>query len=287
MTIGSVVRWVQGHRGEDLVDDEGSSSSPFRGVNIWERVLPFAVVAVAAEASLLLPPGPQSMIATWISLVLLLAAASAFLLPWDRLPRQLSVLVPLAYTGSVLALVLATRSAVSGLGVVLLVPVVWTALFHRPWESVCVVFGVIAAEVVTSYVPIEETATVVARRVFFWMAISIMISVAIHGLRSRSRRAQREVISLREREAVELDRDRIAARVRESTIRRVTSASLNIAGFAGRSTSIDGEKRIRAALGELDQVIVDLRNAVFDTPGVSAAAGDGPHPSEVEATSHS
>jgi len=72
-----------------------------------------------------------------ISVGLLAATAAAFLLPWPRLPGWLTVLVPLAYTGSVLALLLAAGPT-SGVGVVLLVPLVWTALFHRTWESGCV-----------------------------------------------------------------------------------------------------------------------------------------------------
>ena len=34
--------------------------SPFRGEELWERALPFSVISVLAEASILLPPGPQS-----------------------------------------------------------------------------------------------------------------------------------------------------------------------------------------------------------------------------------
>jgi hypothetical protein len=47
-------------------------------------------------------------LAAWVSVVLLLAVAAAVALPWPRLPAWLTVLVPLAYTGSVLALILAT-----------------------------------------------------------------------------------------------------------------------------------------------------------------------------------
>ena len=72
---------------------------PFRGPGLLVRVVPFAVVAVLAEASLALPVGVQSQPAMIVSIVLLLAVAGSFALPWRRLPAWTTVLVPLAYTG--------------------------------------------------------------------------------------------------------------------------------------------------------------------------------------------
>ena len=85
----------------------GISRAPFGGPHLRARALPFAIVAVVAELSLALPGGIQSVPAAVVSLVLLAATGAAFLLPWARLPGWASVLVPLCYTGSVLALVLA------------------------------------------------------------------------------------------------------------------------------------------------------------------------------------
>ena len=106
---------------------------PFRGPGLLARVVPFAVVAVLAEVSLALPgSGVQSTPAMIASIVLLLAVAALFALPWRRLPAWATVLVPLTYTGSVLALILAA-GATAGVGLVILVPLVWTALFHQRW----------------------------------------------------------------------------------------------------------------------------------------------------------
>ena len=88
---------------------------PFSGPGLLARVAPFALVAVAAEASLALPPGTHAWLTVTVSLVLLAATGLAFLLPWNRLPAWASVLVPLAHTGSVLALTLAAGT-VSGVG---------------------------------------------------------------------------------------------------------------------------------------------------------------------------
>jgi hypothetical protein len=48
------------------------------------------------------------------SVVLLAAVAAVFLLPWSRLPGWMPVLVPLAYIGSVLGLILAAGTASGG-----------------------------------------------------------------------------------------------------------------------------------------------------------------------------
>src|ERR1700742_4493079 len=96
---------------------------PFQGPSLWPRVLPFAAVAVLAEASLALPPGPRSPGAVVASVLLLVATAAAFLLPWPRLPHWTPVVVPLLYVGSVLALIMAAGST-SGVGIVILIPLV-------------------------------------------------------------------------------------------------------------------------------------------------------------------
>jgi hypothetical protein len=85
---------------------------------------------VLAEISRVLPPGVQSRAAVIASIAALLAVALSFALPWRRLPGWMTVLVPLACTGWVLALILAAGTT-SGV----LIPLGWTALFHRRRES--------------------------------------------------------------------------------------------------------------------------------------------------------
>lgn len=244
--------------------DDPPVEVPFRRDGLWERALPFAIIAVLAEASLLLPPGPQSATATAISLVLLVGVAGAFFLPWDKLPPWTMVLVPLGYTGSLLALVLAANSTVSGLGLLLLVPIVWTALFHRRWESACVVVAVVAAEIVTALVPVALPDDVVARRAFFWMVLGMVISVGLHDLRRRAHRSQREVTVLHEQQAVQSERDRIAERIRESMMRRIMDATLDLSATASRSTDDEEIVRIETVVQNLDKALVDLRSSVYD-----------------------
>jgi hypothetical protein len=55
---------------------------PYRGRGLVTRVVPFAGIALIAELSLALPPGPTSGWAAAISGVLLAMVAAAFLLAW-------------------------------------------------------------------------------------------------------------------------------------------------------------------------------------------------------------
>jgi signal transduction histidine kinase len=228
-------------------------------------VLPFAVVAVLAEASLALPPGVTSVPATVVSVVLLCATAAAFALPWARLPRWAPVLVPVTYVGSVLALTLAAGTT-SGVAIVVLMPVVWTALFHRRWESGCVGAAVIADVVVFSLVPAVDEAAVIGRRLVFWGALVTLISVATHGLRGRISRGQAEQARLQERlHEVSLmrDRDRIASDLQDRVIQRIFTASLTLQAALGLTGDAELGRRIEGATRELDEATRLVRQSVF------------------------
>jgi signal transduction histidine kinase len=241
------------------------TSIPFQGPALWARVLPFASVAVLAEASLALPPGPQSAAAVLASVLLLLATAAAFLLPWPRLPEWTLVLVPLLYTGSVLALILAAGST-SGIGIVILMPLVWTALFQRRADSACLVVAIVAVEIIVSLVPVAAPAGVVARRAIFWASLGVLLSVATHGLRDRIRRSQDRTAQLQSRLrelTVLADRDRIAADLRDKVIQRIFAAGLTLQSVASQSSEREVRNKIGATVTELDQTVRMLRDAIF------------------------
>lgn len=238
---------------------------PFRGPGLLVRIAPFAAIAVLAEASLALTSGPVPGAAVAVSVVLLLAVAAAFALPWERLPDWLSVLMPLAYTGSVLALILAAGSD-SGVGIVILVPLIWTALFHRRWESACIVVAVVAVEVIISLTPVAVADGVIVRRIILWAALGTVTAVATHELRERSSRARREAARLHD-QLTELklvqDRDRIAADLQDTVIRQVFAVGMNLNSTAVLATQPEVRKRILASAGDLDQVLRLTRDAVF------------------------
>jgi diguanylate cyclase (GGDEF)-like protein len=163
------------------------------------RILPFAAVAALALASLALPPGPTSNADAFGSVGLLLLSAVLLRLPISRTPGLFSVLIPVTYSFSVLLLVLAAGGSTSGIGIIILLPLVWTALYHEPWESAIVVVVIVAVEVITSLTPVVVPLAVIARRVVFWTAIGALISVAAQDLRQRVRvmLASREEAHLR------------------------------------------------------------------------------------------
>ena len=238
---------------------------PFRGRGLAARVLPFAVVAVLAEASLALPPGSTSELAAIVSVVLLAATAAAFALPWARLPGWAPVLVPLCYAGSVLALTIAA-GATSGVAIVALMPVAWTALFHHRWESACVLAATLVSVLVFSLVPVAGPAAVVARRVVFWGALGILISVATHGLRRRIQRSQAESTRLHER-LYELslleDRDRIAGDLQDRVIQRIFTASLSLQAALALTSNPELGRRIEGVTRELDEATRLVRQSIF------------------------
>lgn len=238
---------------------------PFRGPGLLVRAGPFAAIAVLTEASLVLPPGPASTWAAVVSVVLLAAVAAAFWLPWARLPGWMPVLVPLAYTGSVLALILAAGTT-SGVGIVILVPLIWTALFGQLRESACVVAAIVAVEVVISLTPVTVPDAVIARRVILWAALGAVLSVATHGLRDRIRRAREQAArlqeSLREASIIE-DRDRIAAELRDKVIQQIFAAGLTLESTAMRTTDQDLRRRIDKTIDDLDYAVLILRDSVY------------------------
>src|SRR5271156_2467969 len=153
----------------------------------WRRVLPFAIVAGLAVVSIALPPGPSSNAEALGSVGLLLLSALLMASPVSRTPGVFSVLVPVTYAFSVLLLVLAAGGSTSGIGIVILLPLVWTALYHQRWESAVVVVVIVAIEVILSVTPVVSPLAVIARRVVFWTAIGALISFATHDLRARVR----------------------------------------------------------------------------------------------------
>jgi diguanylate cyclase (GGDEF)-like protein len=223
---------VQSHLLEETRElDRG----PFARPGLGSRILPFALVAIIAEASLALPPGPKSAGFTVLSVGLLGFVAIAILLPWQRLPGWMTVVVPVAYMATVFTLILAVGGATSGVGIVVLIPLMWTVLYHRQWESLVVVGGIVLIEIVTSLTPVRVTDAVLLRRIVFWVAIGLLISVATHSLRDRLRRilAHQETI-LRRTAALE------AAAEELTTIRKPDDVLTAAARLAAELVSAPG-----------------------------------------------
>ena len=168
--------------------DETHENHPFERPGLFRRVLPFALVSVLAEASLALSSRSESTVSVSLSVGFLCAVAGLMCLPWHRAPKWLTVTVPIFDVAFVLMLILASGYSASGVGIVILVPLIWTALYHRRWESFVVVGSIVLVEIVISLYPMRVTDVVLLRRIVFWTALGLLLSVATHTLRDRLRR---------------------------------------------------------------------------------------------------
>jgi diguanylate cyclase (GGDEF)-like protein len=172
--------------------DEISSLYFIRHKNMFIRTLPFLVMALVAEISLALPPGPVSARDTILSIVLLAASGACFLLPYDVLPPWLDISIPLCYVASALAMILAAGGSSAGVGLVVLLPILWSALNLRPWQTYVVVLAVASIEWVTTYVPLDLSDSIRLRREVAWVAIGGLVGYAIHDIRSRIENVSKE-----------------------------------------------------------------------------------------------
>jgi diguanylate cyclase (GGDEF)-like protein len=200
---------------EAVPADRSAIDPPADGVrgdiDVLRSAIPFGAVGVLALASLALPPGPRSLTDAVAATGLLALAAVALYFLRDRVGTSaVSVVVPLIYTGAVLLMILATGSAGSGVGVVMMAPLVWAVLYHRRGESAVVLLAVLVVQLVTAFTPVVQPDVTIVRRMLFWTILAVLLAVASHGLRDALRRqavaredALNRTISL-ERAAAEL-----------------------------------------------------------------------------------
>jgi diguanylate cyclase (GGDEF)-like protein len=169
--------------------DSREPGDPFEKEGLGPRLLPFAVAAVISMAALLVARGhPLSAAATTAAVLLLAATAGLIFLPWQRLPSGSAVIVPIAYTASLLMALLATRSHPGGGPVVLLVPVAWAALHHRRWESGVVLGAATVALLIALSTPVGLPAGEIARTVVLFAVAGGVISLSTQTLRARGHR---------------------------------------------------------------------------------------------------
>jgi signal transduction histidine kinase len=256
----------------------GTSGPALRRDGLLTRIAPFAALAILAEASLALPPGPASIPEAIASVVILLVtAALVVLVPWDRLPAWCDVTVPLLYTVSVLPLSQAAGGTYSGIMIILLSPIIWTALFHRPWESVVVSAAALAVVLAVSLMPDMASPAVLIRRMIAWAALAAMIAVAGHGLRARIRRSRQQAALMQERlreMSILEDRDRIAASLHDTVVQRLFASGLSLQSTAGLLRGRpEVASRIDQVVRDLDESITLLRQSIFDPEHETAGPG--------------
>lgn len=142
----------------------------------------FLLVLLGAEASAALPPGPSHVGQFGVALaLLLLTVASA---AWHgRAARAAELAVPLFAISSCSLLMLSVGLSTELIALMVL-PIMWTALYLNRWQSAVIVAASAASLCVIS-VLVDNPPAVVFRRVLLWAAIGVLLSVATHALRER------------------------------------------------------------------------------------------------------
>jgi len=149
--------------------------------------VPFVVVTLAGLLGVFLPGGQVGAadLAWSLGALALCALAS---LPWARGWRGRELAVPLGYIGFVTMLVQAQGGTVkSGSSILVLVAVLWVALYCRRAYGVVVVAAASAAQVWLS-IAAHQSGALIARK-GLWLVIMAGITVAVHQLRDRYSRA--------------------------------------------------------------------------------------------------
>ncbi len=138
---------------------------------------------------------------------------------------------------SVFPLIQAAGGEYAGIMLILLSPIIWTALYHCPWESACVSVAALAVVLAISLMDAPATtAAVLIRRMSAWAALTVMIAVAGHGLRARIRRSRQQaaLMQARLREmSIMADRDRIARSLHDTVVQRLFASGLSLQGVMG------------------------------------------------------
>jgi signal transduction histidine kinase len=165
------------------------------------RRAPFTLVVLLGQLSALWPPGPTNMAAFSVSTVLLLGVGGLLLWTKGETPHGWLLRAGI-YVVSVSFLMLATGGVSSGLGLLLLVPVVGIALYGSPRETGLVVGFVLVSILVVSLCSGADPGTLTSRRLLLTAGIAAMLSIGIHALRR-----QLELSNARTAELLRQERD--------------------------------------------------------------------------------
>ena len=172
--------------------EQTESTSP---LDILKRIVPFLAIGVLGTWASVLLPGDfdetAALLASGLATILLLAGSFA---PWDRLPQWTRVVTPILFLGVVALVRQATGGAASGLGALVLLPIIWLALYGTRTQialGVAATGAVFVAPILLiggdSYPPQEWV------RGGTWMLTAAVVGFTIYGLVSHRRRQAAEL----------------------------------------------------------------------------------------------
>src|SRR5579875_3290023 len=160
------------------------SYGPLVGPGRTRRILPFAGATVVAFVTLGLP-GHELRGATLIAAAVLtcVLAIAVVVLPWRALPARAQAVIPLAFLAVAALLRDADGASRSGLSALIILPVLWVALYGT-WRQLAVaVAGACAAFLVPILVigapeyPAREWT-----RVILWPVLATIVGYTVHRL---------------------------------------------------------------------------------------------------------
>jgi diguanylate cyclase (GGDEF)-like protein len=149
-----------------------------------EGLVLFWGIQALAFGSVLLPPGPQRP--GWYLAALGFAGFVAVLwlaTPWPRVPRWLRV-VPLLFATAGIACLMHAATTSTGLGTLLLLPLLFSAFYGEQWETWVVIPAIGLAQGLIG-LSNHDDALVLTRVLVFYVALLVMIGLAAHALRAR------------------------------------------------------------------------------------------------------
>src|SRR4051794_26076743 len=168
--------------------------NPFRREGLLARAWPF--LAATAVAFALLPVSAERHIdAAEVGVAAAIVAGivlSVLAVPWERLPGALTILPPLAYFVVVALLRDATGGGPSGYAALVLLPVLWVALYGDRAELVAVLAGVWSTFVIPILVDKQYYPETDWRFAVLLTLLSGFIGFATQGLVERVRLRARE-----------------------------------------------------------------------------------------------
>ncbi len=242
---------------------------PFRRDGLLRRTGPFLAVTLVTFVLAAAPPSPSGD-AFAASLVLFaFIVVAVVLVPWDRLPWWTDTLPPLAFMVVVALLRDSQGGAVSGYSGLLLLPVVWLALYGRTAQVVVAVAGVALAVLTPlaviggGHYPSSEW-----RRAVVMAGVAALLGWAVFSTVEILRRSAREV-ALVQRLSTELGRLQRPDQVIDILLGAV-------ADF-GSAVPTNRQAELLLVDGDLAEVTADLRVPGPTRVGTVVRLDDDPH----------
>lgn len=242
--------------------------------NPRESRLPFAIVAALAFASVLFPSGPARV--GWflgaLGLTALALAAQQVPISWRR--RNLVDVLTLLLVIAAIGCLTYSAGGSTGLLTLLLLPLVFSALYGQPWESAVIIPAIGLTLVLVGH---EDGGSllVLARLFVVWIAALSMISLATHRLRRRLE----ATISSAQEEARQSELVAEAMRALTTTINSlqvVCTATRIAAELASSIKPWGGRSQYFALAGGTFLVLADSDEAATPTGDVALKVTDHP-----------